>query len=317
MTVQLATIPELITEIYDPVFAELLQRNLFFLSRMPAKGKSAEKIKWRAHIGGNDSAGSYGETDDLGPAGNQSYMIAELAWKLNKVRVEITGLAQAVSSGPGFVRNLLQNELSEALPDLQQDINSQLLSDGTGNGGKDVTGIYAAIDDGSVVSEYAGIDRGSQPLWCSYVNENSGTDRELTLDLMRDVMRTVESHPRNGQVTAIYCDSTLWDAYGRILIGAQETKRSYVDNIQVLAGGYRALIFEGRPVINVPGWTAKRMDFVDERWFTYWILKNFVTEALAKVKDVDSFFTKHYSQFQCKDPYKQGSLRDVIPAELN
>jgi hypothetical protein len=311
MTVKLSTIPELVNIIYDPVFAEILQRNTFFLSRWPVQGSTVERLRWRVHISGNTSRGSYGEIDGLGTAGNQGYTTAELAWKLNKILVEITGLARAVSEGEGFVRNLLQNELEEALPDLQEQLNTELLSDGTGNGGKDLTGIKAMIDDGTDVAIYAGIDRGVQPLWASYCNRNGGVNRALTLALMRDVKRTVESHPRNGKVTAIYCNEALWDTYGSLLIGSTESKRVYQDNISTLSGGWQSLGFEGVPVIKVPGYPGNRMDFADERWFTYFILRNFVTEQLAKTKDVDTFFTKHYSQPRCKDPYKQGSLRDL------
>jgi hypothetical protein len=311
MTVKLDTIPELINEVFDPVFAEILARNTFFLSRFPVRGSTAERLKWRAHISGNTSVGSYGEVDGLGTAGNQGYTTAELAWKLNKVLVEVTGLAQAVSQGEGFVRDLLQNELEEALPDLQAEINSQIMSDGTGNGGKDLTGLYAAIDDGTDVATYAGVTRAGTPEFAAYCNRNGGVNRALTLALMRDVKRTVEAHPRNGRVTAIYCGDAQWDNYGTLLIGATESKRNYNDNLQVLAGGYQALFFEGVPVIKIPGYNAHRMDFVDERWFTYYVLRNFVTEKLAKTKDVDTFFMKHYSQLRCKIPYKQGSLRDL------
>lgn len=312
MTVSISSIPALINEVFDPIFAEILQRNTFFMSRFRVRGSTAEKIKWRVHTSGNNSRGSYGELDNLGTPGMQGYITAELQWKLNKILVEVSGLAQAISAGEGFVVDLLQNELEEALPDLQEEINSQLLSDGTGNGGKDITGIQAMIDDGTDVATYAGINRGTQPLWQSYRNDNSGGgNRALTMALMRDVKRTVESHPRNGRVSAIYTGAALWDTYGVLLKGTDDDNRSFNDNIMVLAGGYQALSFEGLPVVNIPGYPANRMDFVDERWFEYYVLRNFVTEQLAKTKDVDTFFTKHYSQARCKDPYKQGVLLEV------
>lgn len=312
MTVTIDAIPALINEVFDPVFAEILQRNTWLLSRVRVRGSTVERIKWRVHTSGNNSRGSYGELDNLGTPGMQGYTTAELGWKLNKILVEVSGLAQAISAGEGFVVDLLRNELEEALPDLQEEINTQLLGDGTGNSNKDITGIVAAIDDGTDVDTYAGISRAAQPLWASYRNDNAGGgNRALTMDLMRDVKRTVEDFPRNGRVSAIWCGTALWDAYGQLLIGANEDKRTYNDNIQILAGGYQALLFEGIPVIKVPGYIANRMDFVDERWWEYYILRNFVTERLAKTKDVDTFFMKHYSQLRCKDPYKQGTLLEV------
>lgn len=312
MTVAIDSIPALINEIFDPIFAEVLQRNTFMLSRFGVKGSTAERLKWRVHTSGNNSRGSYGELDNLGTAGQQGYITAELPWKLNKILVEVSGLAQAISAGEGFVVDLLQNELEEALPDLQEEINTQLLGDGTGNSSKDITGITACIDDGTDVATYAGINRGTQPLLASYRNDNAGGgNRALTMAMMRDVKRTVEDFPRKGRVSAIYCGTALWDTYGVLLKGTNDNNRMFNDNIQILAGGYQALSFEGVPVINVPGYPANRMDFVDERWFTYYILRNFTTEKLAKTKDVDTYFIKHYSQLRCKDPYKQGCLLEV------
>ncbi len=312
MTVTIDAIPALINEVFDPVFAEVLQRNTWLLSRIRVKGSTAKTIKWRVHTSGNNSRGSYGELDNLGTAGMQGYITAELPWKLNKILVEVSGLAQAISAGEGFVVDLLQNELEEALPDLQEEINTQLLGDGTGNSGKDLTGVTAAIDDGTDTATYAGVSRAGQPLMASYRNDNAGGgNRTLTMALMRDVKRTVESFPRKGRVSAIWTGDALWDSYGTLLIGTDDARRSYNDNIQILNGGYQALLFEGIPVIKVPGYAANRMDFVDERWWEYYILRNFVTEKLAKVKDVDTFFMKHYSQLRCKDPYKQGTLLEV------
>ena len=43
----------------------------------------------------------------------------------------------------------------------------QLWGDGTGNNGKDITGIQAAVDDGTNVATYGGINRGTYTWWKS------------------------------------------------------------------------------------------------------------------------------------------------------
>ncbi len=301
MGLDLSKLAGLIVEKYAGPWVDALFTNTFLLTRIQRKQGSGDGVSWPVRYSGNSSAGSYGETDSGVGAGNQAFKKAKLSWKLNKVEISVTGLAQAVGETGGAIASPMRVELDLGLADLRDNINSQLMSDGTGNSGKDITGLFAAIADSGT---YAGLDRGTYTWWKSYVSANGGTPRNLTEELMRDVKSNVEN--RGGRVTAVYCGSTQWYRYGDLLRSERRQQ-----NPTSLTGGYQALDFEGIPLIKVPGYPQTRMDFVDESLLEYVVLKDFVAEPMAKTKDADEIWIKHYSQLVCRNPYRMGSLQDL------
>jgi hypothetical protein len=295
------TLAELIVQLYKGPWVEALFTNTFLLTRIQQKQGAGEGVRWPVRYGGNTSAGSYAETDSGAGAGNQGFKKAFLGWKLNKVEVEVSGLAQAVGDAGGMIVPALRTELDLGLSDLRANVNTQLMSDGTGNSGKDITGLFAAIAD---TGTYAGLDRGTYTWWKAYVSANGGTPRNLTEELMRTVKSTVEA--RGGRVTAIYAGSTQWYRYGDLLRAERRQQ-----NPASLTGGYQALDFEGVPLIKVPGYPQTRMDFVDEELLEYVVLKDFEAKPMAKTKDSDVIWITHYSQLVCRNPYRMGSLQDL------
>jgi len=301
MAANTTTLAELIVQLYRGPWVEALFTNTFLLTRIQQKQGVSEGVRWPVRYAGNTSAGSYAEGDSGAGAGNQGFKKAFLTWKLNKVEVEVSGLAQAIGDNGGMIVPALRTELDLGLSDVRGNINSQLMSDGTGNSGKDITGLFAAIAD---TGTYAGLDRGTYTWWKSYVNANGGTPRNLSEDLVRTVKSTVEA--RGGRVTAIYAGSTQWYKYGDLL-RAERRQQNPVS----LTGGYQALDFEGVPLIKVPGYPQTRMDFVDEALLEYVVLKDFEAKPMAKTKDSDVIWITHYSQLVCRNPYRMGSLQDL------
>lgn len=299
MAVDTSKLTELIQSNYQQPFVDALKKETFVLTRVPWVPGRAD-IKWKAHYAGNSSAGSYGETDTGVGAGEQSYKTAALDYKLNKVEIQVSGLSQAKSDAGGYAIDVLRDELDRGVIDLKDAINTQLLGAGTANSGKVVTGLLAAIAD---TGTYAGIDRATYTWWKSYVADNSGTPRNLTKALMRDVKKNVLA--RGGRVTAIWCGPDLWEAYGNLL------EASVRQNPLQLAGGFQALTFDGIPVIEVPDYPAGRMDFIDERLLEYHVLKDFTPVPMAKTTDSTVIWVVHYSQLVCRNPYRMGSLQDV------
>ncbi len=301
MPANTTTLAELIVQLYKGPWVEALFTNTFLLTRIQQKTGVGEGVRWPVRYAGNTSAGSYAEGDTGAGAGNQGFKKAFLTWKLNKVEVEVSGLAQAIGDNGGMIVPALRTELDLGLSDVRGNINTQLMSDGSGNSGKDITGLFAAIAD---TGTYAGLDRGTYTWWKSYVSANGGTPRALSEELIRTAKSTVEA--RGGRVTAIYAGSTQWYKYGDLL-RAERRQQNPVS----LTGGYQALDFEGVPLIKVPGYSQTRMDFVDEELLEYVVLKDFEAKPMAKTKDSDVIWVTHYSQLVCRNPYRMGSLQDL------
>ncbi len=323
----LTTLAELIVKLYAGPWVDALHKETFLLVRLGERGNvktgRGNGIRWPVRYAGNSSASSYGEGDAAAGAGNQAAKEAYLAWKYNRVEIAVSGQALAVGANGGMVVDPLRFELDNGLLDMRSNINTQLMGDGTGNSGKDITGLRAAIAD---TGTYAGLDRASYTWWKAYVNANGGTPRNLTEELMRDVKKTI-LESRGGRVTAIYTGSAQWYKYGDLL----RAERRQMD-ARTLTGGYQALDFEGIPVILVPGYPAGRMDFVDENLLEYHMLpitnenaeiaglRNVVAVPgqpgfgiliLGTTSDAVGFWVIHYSQLVCRNPFKMGSLQDL------
>jgi hypothetical protein len=322
----LTTLAGAIVQLYAGPWVDALTKETFLLTRLGERGNvktgRGNAIRWPVRYSGNSSAASYGDGEAAAGAGNQSIMQAALSWKYNRVEVSVTGQALAVGAGGGMVTDPLRFELDSGLLDLRAALNTQIMSDGTGNSSKDVTGLRAALAD---TGTYAGIDRGVYTWWKAYVSANGGTPRNLTEALMRDVKSTVET--RTGRVSAIYAGSAQWYAYGDLLRSERRQQ-----NPVTLTGGYQALDFEGTPLIKVPGYPTGRMDFVDEGLLEYHMLpvtnenaeiaglRNVVAVpgvpgfgilVLGATKDSADLWVIHYSQLVCRNPYRMGSLQDL------
>jgi hypothetical protein len=326
MAATLITLAELIVKLYAGPWVDALQKETFLLVRLGERGNvktgRGNGIRWPVRYAGNSAVGSYGEGDAAGGAGNQSAKEAFLGWKFQKAEISIGGPSLAVGAQGGMVVDPLRFELDNGLLDMRAAINTQIMGDGTGNSGKDLTGLLAALAD---TGTYAGLDRGSYTWWKAYVNANGGTPRNLTEALMRDVKKTMES--RGGTLTAIYAGANQWYAYGDLL----RAERRQQDP-QTLTGGYQALDFEGTPLIKVPGYVQTRMEFVDERLIEYHMLPvtsentaiaglrtvaavpgmpGFGILVLGATKDAADFQVIHYSQLVVRNPYRMGVLKDL------
>lgn len=308
----------LIREFFAKPIVEAVRRETVFLSLAEDNIKIIENekdMRWKVNYAGNASVGSYGETDALGTAGEQAHTTGRLDWKLNKLKIRITGLAQAVSKGPNSIYDAVADEMELAIKDLKRNMNLQMLSDGLGNlngaqtflnSGKDLTGIQACVDDGTNVTTYAGIDRAVNLWWKSYVLANGGIPRPITEALMHQVTNELET--RGGKVTHIFCSPSVWTAFGNLMV----SERRNIKDPMHLPGGWTALDFNGIPVVKVPSYQNSQMDFVDLELFTYRILQEFVIEPRDPGNyDAVEMIGKHYAQFKCESPRMCGSIRDI------
>lgn len=317
MAFNFSDVAVLIKEEFGPTFIETLRRDIVFLQLMEGVKKSynEKNIQWKINYAGNDSVGSYGELDNFGTAGEQAYTTATLPWSLSKGVIQVSGLAQRVSEGPNSIIDAVTTETEQTMKDLARNINLQMLSDGQANlngaraelnAGDDITGIQAAIDDGSSIVTYANINRSTNPWWKSFVLANGGVNRPLTEELMFQVYNEITV--RSGKITHILCSPNLFTRYGRLLV----QERRQVNPGMELVGGFQTLSFNGIPVVAVPDYEENRMDFIDMDNIEYNMLKELSVEPRDPGSfDAARFFMSIYHQLVVKDPYRMGSLRDV------
>lgn len=83
--------------------------------------------------------------------------------------VSMSGLEMLQNSSKEAIIDLLTTRVDIAEGELQNRINTDLFLDGTGNNGKNITGLAAAVPDSPVTGIYGGIDRSVWTFWRSQV----------------------------------------------------------------------------------------------------------------------------------------------------
>jgi hypothetical protein len=114
----------------------------------------------------NDTVGSYDGYDliDITPQDGTGY--AEYSWKQYAGSVTIDGKTEKLNSGPSQIANILSEKMEQLRISMEQDINNMLWGDGTGNGGKDMLGIQAIVNNTGVLG---GVDSATETWWQSKV----------------------------------------------------------------------------------------------------------------------------------------------------
>ncbi len=111
------------------------------------------------------NAGSYSGYDVIDITPNSPISAAEFDIKQYAAAVSIDGLTMLQNSGKEQIIDLLEGRIQVAEAQLQNQISAGLYSDGTGNGGKDITGLAAAISTSPGSGIYGGINRLTWSFW--------------------------------------------------------------------------------------------------------------------------------------------------------
>ena len=89
--------------------------------------------------------------------------------------VSISGLEMIQNSGKEAIIDLLDGRMQVAEAQLANRISADLYGDGTGNSGKNLIGLGAAVDTTPSSGTYGGIDRASWAFWRNYAYSGTGT----------------------------------------------------------------------------------------------------------------------------------------------
>jgi hypothetical protein len=303
MAVDLNKISALLTETFEQPWTEAVVRDNFFFNRFTRRQATGAELRWKIHYAGNQSAGPYSENDMIPEPGMQSYADARVPFKQNWVVVEVTGLAQAATRGRGGYMEVLGNETKEALEDLKDRMNDQIMASTADINGRAIHGIGYIVSN---VGVYAGINRATSTWFGSVVSAFGGVARGLTTFTMQQVMAELEKPERKAKTSIIVGNRVHYYQYGNTL----QANRRYVSET-TLDGGYMALEFEGMPFVSVPALPAGVVYLLDESEFGYYVLENFQTKPKSTNKDSDRFIITHYSNLICKNPGKQAKIIDL------
>lgn len=252
--------------------ADNVTKNNALLSLLKQKGKirtvaGGRLIYEELSFAENGNGGWYSGYDTLPTAAQDVISAAEFSWKQYAVPVTISGLEELQNSGKEGLIDLLSSRLEVAEATMANALCDGLYSDGTGSGGKEITGLDAAVPQDPTTGTYGGINRATYSFWRSQVLDPASTPTSSTI---QGHMNTLWASCVRGsdRPDIILAGSTIW---GTFMASMQPLQRFSDANMASL--GFENVKFMNAPVVldgGIGGFaTATDMYFLNTRYLSF------------------------------------------------
>lgn len=197
--------------------ADNVTKNNALLARLKKKGNirkvtGGSKIYEELSFAENTNAGWYSGYDILPVAPQDVLSAAEYNLKQAACAVIISGMEMLQNSGKEALISLIDKRVGVAEKTMLNLLAGGVYSDGTGSGGKQLTGLNAAVPANPATATYGGINRATWTFWRPVVEDPAVTP---TKDTIRTSMNTLWSKLVRGmdRPDLIVFDSVLWNLY--------------------------------------------------------------------------------------------------------
>lgn len=150
--------------------ADNVSKNNAILAKLSQSGRvkpvsGGQKIYQELSFAENGNKGWYSGYDLLPVAAQDVISAAEFEFKQCAVPVVISGLEQLQNSGKEAMIDLLESRIAVAESTMANLLSEGMYSDGTANGGKEITGLDAIISTTPSTGTYGGINRATWSFW--------------------------------------------------------------------------------------------------------------------------------------------------------
>jgi hypothetical protein len=150
------------------------------LPSLPGVIVGGNDIKVPVQLKQNTTVGSYSGRDTIDISEQDTDRYALFPIRQVSGSVSISGREKRANKGEAATYSLLQSKVDRMINDLEDNITTQCLSDGTGNNGKDIEGLAAVVATGTL----AGLNPSTYPYWQpgGYASGNSRHAIDATTD---------------------------------------------------------------------------------------------------------------------------------------
>jgi hypothetical protein len=187
----------------------------------------------------NNTAKSYAGAEVLDTTLQDGMTNARYNWKQYSASVGITGLERRSNMSEEQLINLLDAKTKQAEKSLQKSLSEGAWSDGTGNGGKDLTGLQALVDSTTTVG---GLAPGTFAWWAADEAATVGSFAANGITQMRTSFNNVSYG--NDKPDIIFTDQNNFERYEAAL----QPQERYV-NTKAADAGFQNLTFKGVPIM--------------------------------------------------------------------
>lgn len=247
----------------------------------------------------NSTFGSYSGYDPIALTPQEGISAAEFDWKQIAVSVAISGIEEAKNAGEEQVLDLLDAKVMQAQETVKEGLNTMLFADGSGNSGKDFSGLAAVV---SAAADLGGIGYTDNAWWRSYVES---TATALTEGQMRTAYNTVSKG--NDHPDMILTTQTLFEKYESLL-----TPNVRYADVKMANLGFQNLMFKGAPVAYDSACTAGVMYFLNSKYIRLVGHSNkwFAQTPFVRPENLDARYSliMSYGNLTCRNRSRLGKL---------
>jgi len=202
--------------------ADNVTRNNALLARLQQRGNikpfgGGSSILQELSFAENGNAAFYSGYDQLPIAAQDVISAAEFSIKQLACPVVMSGLEMLQNSGREAFIDLLEARINVAEATMANRLAQSIYSDGTGSGGKEITGLNAAVPSNPATGTYGGIDRATWTFWQSklYDFSNAGVTPPPTGAQMQTGLNTLWASLVRGsdRPDLIVLDANYWGIY--------------------------------------------------------------------------------------------------------
>lgn len=181
----------------------------------------------------NANAGFYSGYDLLPVAAQDVISAAQYDIKQLACPVVMSGLEMLQNSGKEAFIDLLEARLNVAESTMMNKLSQSVYSDGSGSGGKEITGLNAAVPSNPATGTYGGIDRATWNFWRSQLYDFSTAVVTPSATTIQNAMNTLWASCTRGndRPDLIVLDTIYWGFYMTSLQAIQRFTNADTGNL--------------------------------------------------------------------------------------
>lgn len=206
------------------------------------------KIRQELEYGENSTAKWYSGLEELDTTVSDVVDAADFDWKQLSVNVIVSGLDEVKNSGKEAIHDFVKTKVKNAEKTAHNKVATALFSDGTGSGGKELTGLQAIVSD-TATNNVGSIDRSvtANAFWKNQIYDFSteASGNASATNILTGMNTLWRRCTRGVDVPKIVVMDDLY-------MGFYETATQDIQRIQSTsrgALGFEEYIYKGKPVV--------------------------------------------------------------------
>lgn len=283
-----------------PVDNVFNSRALFYLMNeegFKEEGDGGRLIEFGLEYAANSTFRSYAEYDSLDTTRVNVFDASRFDWKINAGVVQYSELERLRAQASSGKYDLIEQKLENGKDSHIAALNTQLFSDGTGNGGLDIGGLQLIIATAPTTGTVGSINRATFSFWRN--RQVLGTKTTNAFDNLRAAMRSCFNQCSRGGIedtpTGIITDRATFEGYEGLLtpnerfLPADKFKKRGGDG----AFMNDILTFKGAPVAYDEDAPAGNMYFMNSKYLKFAFLSGGWMKMYPKVDPSNQLSNVH------------------------